>query len=131
MYRNIERVAEDITYCNDDVFGDSDKMGVLKTYKAYIDDPATLNTWDEDLLKTVLYDEIITEGQADVIEAVSTRRKHQIPYVIETFNKTIGQRVPQYFTKSLSAPAQAEKVDASDCPPVDQTLTRYSYLLQD
>lgn len=77
----------------------------LKTYKDYLKDPETLNEWDEQLIKNNLYDEIITEAHDQVIEAVSTRRKHQIPHVIEIFNKTIGKRVPQYFTKNLIAPA--------------------------
>jgi len=55
---------------------EEDELMTLKTYKDYLKDPETLNEWDEQLIKNNLYDEIITEAHDQVIEAVSTRRKH-------------------------------------------------------
>ena len=92
MYRGIDEVVGSVAY--HEPIDRAESQMTLKAYKDYLKDADTLKEWDEQVIRNNLYDDIIAEAHDQVIDAVSTRRKHQIPHVIEVFNRTIGQKVP-------------------------------------
>jgi hypothetical protein len=74
LYKDIHNIAESLSYL--EKIDDANQVRTLKTFKDYLKDPETLKEWDEQLIRNDLYDEIITEAHDQVVEAVSTRRKH-------------------------------------------------------
>ena len=74
LFKDIHNIAESLSYL--EKIDDANQVRTLKTFKDYLKDPETLKEWDEQLIRNDLYDEIITEAHDQVVEAVSTRRKH-------------------------------------------------------